>query len=173
MRFHMLPRACPGRFKCRSGTAQKRPDPVQMRPGSNQMRPLLVPYVCLSFGLEGCIGLLVHISIAATGSAPPALPSPASGAYSSASSLDLPGRSTTVGLRRGGIPLHKLGTQFLYGTGRLARTYLCCLAICKKMKTKITTPALLTRMTMPIWIMVGVLLHGPIHWIRWPTSSRR
>ena len=38
------------------------PDPVQMRPCSNPMRPLFVPYVCLSSlaSKSGCSGLLVH-----------------------------------------------------------------------------------------------------------------
>ena len=56
MRFHMLPCACLGRFKCG-------PDPIQMRPCSNQMRPLLVPYVCLSSSASksGFSGLLIHI----------------------------------------------------------------------------------------------------------------
>ena len=34
------------------------------------------------------------------------------------------------------------------------------------------TSALLTRTMMPIRSMVGVILHGPFHWIHWPTSSR-
>ena len=39
-------------------------DRVQMRPGSNPMLPLLVPYVCLSAlaSKSGCSGLLIHAS---------------------------------------------------------------------------------------------------------------
>ena len=79
----------PGPVQMRSGDGSKAPDPVQMRPGSNQMQTLLVPYVRLSSSASksGCSGLLIHISIAATGSATPLPPSPASGAYSSAYSL--------------------------------------------------------------------------------------
>ena len=53
---------CPGRrFRtecCRTITIGR----IQMRPGSNPMRPLLIPHVCLScLALKsGCSGLLVH-----------------------------------------------------------------------------------------------------------------
>ena len=85
--------------------AQNPPDPVQMRPSSNQMQSLLVPYGYLSpLALEsGCSGLLIHRRRRGHRSPPlPLVP------LSRLFVCLLSGRSTTVVLRRCGIPLHKL-----------------------------------------------------------------
>ena len=90
MRFHMLPRACPGQFKCSPEcpvTAKK----IWFRslPCSNQMQLLLVPYVFLSSlaSKSGCSGLIIHVRHRGHRfRIPPSPPFPASGASSSASS---------------------------------------------------------------------------------------
>ena len=107
MRFPMLSRACQGLFKCDPLRLKSGPDPVQMRPCSNPMRPLLrvVSYVCLSSlpSKSGCSGLLIHTRSRGHRFRPP-LPPLHGGLFVGL----LPGSSTTVVLRRCGIPLHKL-----------------------------------------------------------------
>ena len=54
----------PARAWSNAGLAllKRGPYPVEMHPFSNQMQPLLVPYVCLSTlaSKSGCSGLLIH-----------------------------------------------------------------------------------------------------------------
>ena len=92
--------AAPLRLRVKSG-----PDPVQMRPCSNQMLPLLVPYVCLSSlaSKSGCSGLLIHTRRRGHRFLPPLPPCPW-GLFI----VLLSWSSTTVVLRRCCTPLHKL-----------------------------------------------------------------
>ena len=122
---------------CMPGPVQMRPregpDPVLLRPGSNQMRPLLVPYVCLSSlaSESGCSGLLIHTGPRGCSPVPhpPLLPLPPVGLVS--------GRRTIVVLRRGGIPLHKLtlevnsasDARFRYLRTASAFALACCAGI--------------------------------------------
>ena len=69
------------------------------------------------------------------------------------------------------LPAGQVGLPFRQCTGYLARMSSCSLVICLKMKTRAIMGHLIPTM-MPIGSMVGVLLHGLIHWIRCPTSSR-
>ena len=54
------------------------PDPVQMRPSSNPMLSLLIPYVCLSSlaSKSGCSGLLIHTRRRGSRFRPPPPPLP-------------------------------------------------------------------------------------------------
>ena len=109
--FHMFPGACPGRFKCRTKPAQKRPNPVQMHPCSNQMQQLSSPTSLCPLWLRNQAVVIYQSNegIKGTLPAPPAPPSSSSLASETSPSFstDLR-RSIAVRLRCGFIPLHKL-----------------------------------------------------------------